>query len=67
MNQELHGEYKSFSTEVESPLGRAPQDMLVVPDSSKEPPMLVNLHMLDTPGAGGKLVKPPRAKGKGKN
>ena len=41
--------------------------MLVVPDSSKEPPQLVKLPMLDTPGAaGGELVKPPVAKGKGK-
>ena len=41
--------------------------MLVVPDSSKEPPMLVKLPMLDTPVAGGELVKLPRAKGTGKN
>ena len=41
--------------------------MLVVSDSSKDPPMLVNMPMLDTPGAGGELVKPPKAKGSVKN
>ena len=71
MNQELHSDYKSFDTELEM---RAHWEqchkialseeylMLVVPDSSK-----VKLPMLDTPGAaGGELVKPPVAKGKGK-
>ena len=40
--------------------------MLVVPDSSQEPPMVVNLPMLDTSGASGELVNPPKAKGAGK-
>ena len=76
VNQELHSDYKSFDTELEM---RAHWEqchkialseeylMLVFPDSSKETPQLVKLPMLDTPGAaGGELVKPPVAKGKGK-
>ena len=41
--------------------------MLVVPDSSKEPPQLIKLPILVTPVAAGReLVNPPVAKGKGK-
>ena len=64
VNQELHSDYVEQCHKIalsEEYL------MLVVPDSSKEPPQLVKLPMLDTPGAaGGELVKPPVAKGKGK-
>ena len=42
-------------------------NMFVVPDSSKEPPQLIKLPMLVTPAAaGGELVAPPGAKGRGK-
>ena len=58
MNQEQHGEYKSFDTEaemrahwVECHKIALEEEFLmgVVPDSIKEPPMLVNVPILDTP------------------
>ena len=73
MNPDIHGEEKSFDTEakmrahwVECHKISLEEDIyiLVFPDSGKEPPMLVNLPMLDTPGASGELVKPPKAGGK---
>ena len=77
VNQELHSDYLSFDTELEM---RAHWEqcheialseeylMLVVPDSSKEPPQLIKLPMLVTPAvAGVELIKPPVAKGKGKS
>ena len=40
--------------------------MLVVQHFGKEPPLVVNMPMLDTPGASGESVNPPKAKGAGK-
>ena len=40
--------------------------MLVVPDFGKEPPIVVNMPMLDMPGVSVVQVKPPKAKGAGK-
>ena len=75
VNQEQHGEFKSFDTEGEMRSHWAECHkisleevflMLVVPDSGTEPPMVVNMPMLDMPGVSGVQVNPPKAKGAGK-
>ena len=72
LKQEQHGEFKSFDTEREMRTHWAECHkisleeeflMLVVPDSGMEPPMVVNMPMLDIPGASGEQVNPPKAKG----
>ena len=74
VNHEQHREYKSFNTEGEMRTHWvechriAPEEeflMLVVPDSGKEPPMVVNMPMLDIPGVSGEQVNPHKAKGAG--
>ena len=72
VNQEQHREFKSFDTEGKmrahwAECHKRSLDevflMLVDPDSGKEPPMVVNMPMLDMPGVSGVHVNPPKAKG----
>ena len=75
VNQEQHEEFKSFDTEGEMrshwlECHKISLEevflMMIVPDTCKEPSMVVDMPMLDLPGVSGVQNNPPKAKGAGK-